>query len=31
VLIPQIKIRVDYEQAARYGVAPGALLRSSNR
>jgi len=28
VLIPQIKIRVDYEQAARYGVAPGNLLRS---
>lgn len=28
VLIPQIKIRIDYEQAARYGVAPGALLRS---
>ncbi len=28
VLIPQIKIRVDYEQAARYGVAPGSLLRS---
>jgi HME family heavy-metal exporter len=28
VLIPQIKIRVDYAQAARYGVAPGALLRS---
>jgi HME family heavy-metal exporter len=28
VLIPQIKIRVDYEQAARHGVAPGALLRS---
>ncbi|MBI1905748.1 MAG: efflux RND transporter permease subunit [Rhodocyclales bacterium] len=28
VLIPQIKIRVDYEQAARYGVAPGALLSS---
>ncbi|MEZ5615634.1 MAG: efflux RND transporter permease subunit [Rhodocyclaceae bacterium] len=28
VLIPQIKIRVDYEQAARYGVAPGTLLRS---
>jgi len=28
VLIPQVKIRVDYEQAARYGVAPGTLLRS---
>jgi HME family heavy-metal exporter len=28
VLIPQVKIRVDYEQVARYGVAPGALLRS---
>jgi HME family heavy-metal exporter len=28
VLIPQIKIRVDHEQAARHGVAPGALLRS---
>ena len=28
VLIPQIKIRIDYEQAARYGVAPGVLLRS---
>ena len=28
VLIPQVKIRVDYEQAARYGVAPGALLRA---
>lgn len=28
VLIPQIKIRVDYEQASRYGVAPGTLLRS---
>ena len=28
VLIPQIKIRVDYEQVARYGVAPGNLLRS---
>jgi len=27
VLIPQIKIRLDYEQAARYGVAPGSLLR----
>ncbi|OGT00350.1 MAG: multidrug transporter AcrB, partial [Gallionellales bacterium RBG_16_56_9] len=28
VLIPQIKIHVDYDQAARYGVAPGVLLRS---
>ncbi|MCC7150705.1 MAG: efflux RND transporter permease subunit [Rubrivivax sp.] len=28
VLIPQIKIRIDYEQAARLGVAPGTLLRS---
>jgi HME family heavy-metal exporter len=28
VLIPQIKIRLDYEQAARHGVAPGALLTS---
>jgi HME family heavy-metal exporter len=28
VLIPQIKIRLDYEQAARYGVTPGNLLRS---
>ncbi len=28
VPIPQIKIRIDYEQAARYGVAPGALLRA---
>ncbi len=28
VRIPQIKIRVDYEQAGRYGVAPGELLRS---
>jgi len=26
--IPQIKIRIDHEQAARYGVAPGKLLRS---
>ena len=28
VLIPQVKIHLDYEQAARYGVAPGNLLRS---
>ncbi|MDE1997660.1 MAG: efflux RND transporter permease subunit [Burkholderiales bacterium] len=28
VLIPQIKIRIDYDAAARLGVAPGALLRS---
>jgi len=28
VLIPQVKIRLDYEQAGRYGVAPGNLLRS---
>ena len=28
VLIPQIKIHIDYGQAARLGVAPGALLRS---
>jgi len=28
VLIPQVKIRVDYEQAARYGAQPGNLLRS---
>ena len=28
VLIPQLKISLDYEQAARYGVAPGNLLRS---
>ncbi len=28
VLIPQLKIRIDYAAAARYGVAPGALLRS---
>ena len=28
VLIPQNKIRLDYEQVARYGVAPGTLLRS---
>jgi HME family heavy-metal exporter len=27
VRIPQIKIRLDYAAAARYGVAPGALLR----
>ncbi|MEO8080403.1 MAG: efflux RND transporter permease subunit [Caldimonas sp.] len=28
VLIPQVKIRVDYDQVARYGLAPGGLLRS---
>jgi len=27
VLIPQVKIHLDYEKAAQYGVAPGALLR----
>ncbi len=27
VLIPQVKIHLDYERAARYGVAPGNLLR----
>jgi HME family heavy-metal exporter len=28
VLIPQVKIHLDYEKAAQYGVAPGTLLRS---
>jgi HME family heavy-metal exporter len=28
VLIPQVKIRLDYGAAARYGVAPGTVLRS---
>jgi HME family heavy-metal exporter len=28
VLIPQVKIRLDYDRAARLGVAPGNLLRS---
>ncbi|TRZ56155.1 MAG: efflux RND transporter permease subunit [Rhodocyclaceae bacterium] len=28
VLIPQVKIQLDYELAARYGVAPGNILRS---
>ncbi len=27
VLIPQVKIHLDYEAAARHGVAPGAVLR----
>ncbi len=28
VLIPQLKIRIDYDAASRLGVAPGPLLRS---
>ena len=28
VLIPQVKIRIDYERAAQLGVAPGPLLKS---
>jgi len=28
VLIPQLKIHVDYERVARYGIAPGQLLTS---
>lgn len=28
VLIPQLKIKLDYDQAARLGVAPGPLLRA---
>ena len=28
VLIPQVKININYEQVARYGIAPGTLLRS---
>ncbi|MDK2123245.1 efflux RND transporter permease subunit [Parachitinimonas caeni] len=28
VLIPQIKVRLDYARAAQYGVAPGALLKT---
>ncbi|MCZ2407655.1 MAG: CusA/CzcA family heavy metal efflux RND transporter [Burkholderiales bacterium] len=28
VLIPQVKIHLDYEQIARHGLAPGALLRT---
>jgi len=28
VLIPQVKIGLEYAEAARYGVAPGTLLRS---
>lgn len=28
VLIPQIKIHIDYDKLGRYGVAPGTLLRS---
>jgi HME family heavy-metal exporter len=28
VLIPQLKVKLDYDQAARLGVAPGPLLRA---
>ena len=28
ILIPQLNLRVNYENAARYGVAPGPLLRA---
>ena len=28
VLIPQVKVRLDYEAAARHGVPPGAVLRA---
>lgn len=28
VLIPQLKLRVDYEKAAAYGVAPAAVLKA---
>ena len=28
VLIPQVKVRVDYEKAAAYGVAPTAVLKA---
>ncbi|KZE34222.1 efflux RND transporter permease subunit [Crenobacter luteus] len=28
VLIPQIKVRLDYDRAAQYGVSPGALLKT---
>ncbi len=28
VLIPQIKVRIDYDRAAQLGVAPGALLKT---
>lgn len=28
VLIPQVKVRVDYAMAAQYGIAPGTLLTS---
>ncbi|TXT19354.1 MAG: hypothetical protein FD132_1782 [bacterium] len=31
VLIPQVKIHLDYEAAARHGVAPGTLLRDLER
>jgi HME family heavy-metal exporter len=28
VLIPQIKVRIDYRKAAQYGLAPGSVLKS---
>ena len=28
LLIPQVKIRIDYDKAGQFGVAPGPLLRS---
>lgn len=28
LLIPQLKVHIDYEAAARYGVAPGTVLKS---
>lgn len=28
VLIPQIKVRLDYDRAAQYGISPGSLLQT---